>query len=476
MKFWIFVLLGLTCLGHAQSVGVNTPTPDPSAVLDVSSTTQGVLFPRLTTAQRDAIATPADGLLIYNITTQCFNYWNSTKWIEFCADVPTCSPPPASSPSATANPICELQGTTLNASAVAGATYVWTRPDGTSTTGSSITIASAAKADSGLYTLRTWLLGCYSDPQTLNLNVLTTPWARVADYGGAARLYATTFTLGDSGYVGGGATAWCGGTLRKDIRKYNPYTNTWTAETNYPGNAGSMVFSFGVGNRAWMGGGFSTCGTWWNDVYRYTPGVGWVAAQNFPAGGGASSTTGRGASFTNVANGTYGYWGMGEPNGCTSQKDFYRLDPTGGAAGTWSAMATPGAAFSGRHFGVAWHIGGNVYVGYGHNTTACAGVTTNLSDMWRYNIAGNSWTNVTPGSGGPAAGPQFAYFTDGTYGYVVATNRNIYRFDPSGPSWTLLDCPYPGTAATAGQGQAFFVVGKGYVVNTNNGETWQFTP
>lgn len=59
----------LLTAGVAQAqVGVGTTTPDPSAVLDVSSTTKGLLLPRLTTAERDAITSPATGLMIYNTT------------------------------------------------------------------------------------------------------------------------------------------------------------------------------------------------------------------------------------------------------------------------------------------------------------------------------------------------------------------------------------------------------------------------
>lgn len=46
-------------------------TPDNSAMLDVQSTSKGVLFPRLSTTQRDAIAPAATGLMIFNTTTGC---------------------------------------------------------------------------------------------------------------------------------------------------------------------------------------------------------------------------------------------------------------------------------------------------------------------------------------------------------------------------------------------------------------------
>jgi uncharacterized protein (TIGR02145 family) len=47
------------------NVGINTTTPDPSAALDVSSLTKGLLLPRMTEAQINAISNPADGLLVY---------------------------------------------------------------------------------------------------------------------------------------------------------------------------------------------------------------------------------------------------------------------------------------------------------------------------------------------------------------------------------------------------------------------------
>ena len=52
----------------AGSVGIGTNAAAASAALDVTSTTAGVLFPRMTTAQRDAISTPVDGLVVFNTT------------------------------------------------------------------------------------------------------------------------------------------------------------------------------------------------------------------------------------------------------------------------------------------------------------------------------------------------------------------------------------------------------------------------
>lgn len=81
------VFLFLTCLllstTSFSQVGIGTETPDASAALDITSTTQGLLPPRMTAAQRDAIATPAQDLMIY--CTNCgtngeAQVYNVTEW------------------------------------------------------------------------------------------------------------------------------------------------------------------------------------------------------------------------------------------------------------------------------------------------------------------------------------------------------------------------------------------------------------
>lgn len=69
----------MTILGNGN-VGIGTTAPNASALLDISSTTQGVLFPRMTNAQRQAIATPATGLIIYNTDCNSFDYYKGTTW------------------------------------------------------------------------------------------------------------------------------------------------------------------------------------------------------------------------------------------------------------------------------------------------------------------------------------------------------------------------------------------------------------
>jgi hypothetical protein len=63
------------------SVGINNATPNASAQLDVASTTKGFLPPRMTTAQKNLIATPATGLMVFDtdLVRPCF--FNGATWI-----------------------------------------------------------------------------------------------------------------------------------------------------------------------------------------------------------------------------------------------------------------------------------------------------------------------------------------------------------------------------------------------------------
>jgi hypothetical protein len=55
-------------------------TANAAAILDAASTTKGFLPPRMTTTERNAIATPPAGLVIYNTSTNVLNFYNGTAW------------------------------------------------------------------------------------------------------------------------------------------------------------------------------------------------------------------------------------------------------------------------------------------------------------------------------------------------------------------------------------------------------------
>ena len=85
-------LLFFTNNGGAQAIidtngnaGFGTVTPDKSSLVDISSTTKGILIPRMSAAERDAIILPANGLLVFVNTDNSFYYRESNAWKKLSA-------------------------------------------------------------------------------------------------------------------------------------------------------------------------------------------------------------------------------------------------------------------------------------------------------------------------------------------------------------------------------------------------------
>jgi hypothetical protein len=81
-----FFLLSIFCTFFchviAQNIGIGTQNPHASAQLDVSSTTRGLLAPRMTTTQRNAIESPAKGLLVYDTQINSLFHYNGSTWVN----------------------------------------------------------------------------------------------------------------------------------------------------------------------------------------------------------------------------------------------------------------------------------------------------------------------------------------------------------------------------------------------------------
>lgn len=82
--FFALLFLILSANYTSAQVGINTTTPDASAMLDISSTEKGMLAPRMTTVQRLAITTPAESLLVFDTTEKAFYFYNTStvSWIK----------------------------------------------------------------------------------------------------------------------------------------------------------------------------------------------------------------------------------------------------------------------------------------------------------------------------------------------------------------------------------------------------------
>lgn len=175
-QIYIFLLLLLALSGFSQTDGVSINStgtlPDSSAILDVASTDRGVLIPRMTTSERNAINSPATGLLIYNTNTDCVNMWTGGFWSELCGQCAIPNPNPSNN-----GPICEGSTLQLSAQSIPGATYSWSGPNSFSSSQQNPSIPNATSAASGVYTLTVTAGGCAGQSFTTQATVNSTPAA-----------------------------------------------------------------------------------------------------------------------------------------------------------------------------------------------------------------------------------------------------------------------------------------------------------
>ncbi len=130
-KLLILILIGLFSQGaYAQvKVGSNPTTINPSAVFEIESTSQGLLPPRMTSAQRNAISNPAAGLIIYNTTANCIqlNVGTPSAPIWQCSSGANSSTNGTGEVSAYSSPGCAtdyISGSMTQGTAVSGVTMV----------------------------------------------------------------------------------------------------------------------------------------------------------------------------------------------------------------------------------------------------------------------------------------------------------------------------------------------------------------
>ncbi len=81
-KKYTLIIVGLFSLPIFAQVGIGTTSPDASSALDITATDKGFLMPRMTTVQKDAIATPATGLQVYDTDTKSVWTYDGAAWKE----------------------------------------------------------------------------------------------------------------------------------------------------------------------------------------------------------------------------------------------------------------------------------------------------------------------------------------------------------------------------------------------------------
>lgn len=115
----LIVVLFINSIVLAQ-IGFGTPSPHLSTAVEINSNSKGFLMPRMTSFERDNINLPATGLIIYNTSTNKFNYFNGSVWLELAS---------SATPSATV-PNAPTIGTATASNSAASITFTIPTNDG----------------------------------------------------------------------------------------------------------------------------------------------------------------------------------------------------------------------------------------------------------------------------------------------------------------------------------------------------------
>lgn len=389
---------------NGSQLGVGIATPDPSSLLDLTSTTKGFLIPRMSTVERNAISSPALGLQIFNTDDQCIDMFDGTNWMKTCGMkvTGTVTDPNHATPDSWAQKTSLLSARN---NAIA------------------FTIGSKSYVGLGSFMGMTY----YDD--LFEYDHATDSWTQKANFPIGGRANAVAFSLNGKGYVTTGGN---GVFVNYDMWEYDPQTDTWTQKTNCPGSARAGAQGFALNGKAYIGlgnDGVNDLNDWW----EYDPSTDtWTQKTNYP-GSGRSYTMGF------PSNG-FGYVGLGTDVNTNYYNDVWEYDPVSNA---WTAKQNfPASGFYGM---TSFTINDKSFIGTGYNGAS------DMVDFWEYNSLTDTWTPKASFAG--TARRSAVGFSYGKKGYIAT---GISSFTPNAELWEYMDDNISGNAYTASS------------INTNN--------
>jgi N-acetylneuraminic acid mutarotase len=212
------------------------------------------------------------------------------------------------------------------------------------------------------------------DPQT-------DVWTQMANLPGLYRASASSFSIGQKGYVCNGS--YQSGFYLNDMWEYDASGNLWTQKANFPGAARYTSASFVIGNYAYVGMGKS--GPWYSDFYRYDPANDlWIQIADI---GGPLRQNAK--TFT---IGNFGYVAGGATDN-NNYFDLWQYDPVNDL---WTQKTSyPG---SGSYAQASFDYNGSGYIGTGSLSNTSAPNT--FDDFYSYDPVTDTWTYFTNFAGG----------------------------------------------------------------------------
>lgn len=252
---------------------------------------------------------------------------------------------------------------------------------------------------------------------------LTGNWAERSTFDEEPRSSATSFTIGNRGYMG---TGYDGDNYLNDFWTYDMASNSWQQLADFEGVARSSAVSFVIGNQGFIGTGYDgESNEELADFYKYD-----VASNTWEQIADYSGTARYGAVGFN--SDTRGYVGTGF-DGSGDKKDFHRYDP---ATDTWEQVF--GFGGDKRRDGTTFSIGTDVYL--------LSGVSNGIyeEDFWVFDTTTETWTaldDIDSDTNAIILRANAVGFTLNGMGYIAtgeagATLGTVWEFDPADQSWT----------------------------------------
>lgn len=383
MKYPLIILFVFFIhLSYAQSVGIGTATPDPSAILDLTSTNKGLLVPRLTTSQRDAIINPVPGLKIFNIDDFCEDTFDGLRWMKNCAQIVVSDSIRPGDHWKQLDPIPNgvlrygMFSFSFGNKIITGLGFnnyptdiweydviknIWTQKNNFPSTGRHATFSCVINNRGYLFGGSNLSIG-----EVWEYNPDTDIWTQKANFPGGQRTYLAGFAVGAKAYMGTGD----GVDYNNDFWEYTPMTDTWVLKAPVPGPIRNYASSFSIGNKGYLGiGRGPTASNYISDLYEYSPSNNtWTNKQPFAGGGGGT--------LTNFVINDTAYVGLGVINGDILPV-MYKFNPNA-SGNQWSAINDfPGVARAAPFCTV---INNKAYLGCGTLDNS-----DEVNDLWVYN-------------------------------------------------------------------------------------------
>ncbi len=344
-------------------VGVDTTAPSSSAIMDVNSMSKGLLLPEMTTAQIAAIAAPANGLMVYNTSTNCIEFYAAATpaWKNIACACSAAPGTPGTITSSTTTNLCVgTVNQTLSVSDVAhGTTYNWTVPaqvgSWTGQGSPSINVTSYTSTGTGTFSVTASNACGTSSASTISVKIGTGN-SQTFNWYGPSTLY------------------------------FDGYYQTWIVPTcvstitvTAAGGSGGQGFGGAGGKGALLTGTINVTGG--DTLYLVVAGQGYETTTNQSGGGGGATwiwdhTQNNKLLVAAGGGGGGGYNGAGANAASTTVSALTLETPVSsgncGAGGTGGGASSGGAAGAGSlpysgpaAGGAGWgEDGGNVTTGY----------------------------------------------------------------------------------------------------------------